>query len=133
MNIVILKGRLTATPELKRVGEKQTPMCEFTVAVNRRFEKDTTDFINCQLWSSLAEFVTKYFTQGKEIAVVGELHIDKYEKDGEKRSMTRIKVNSVEFCGSKSEDKSTQPSETKSSVKMDDFEAIVDDDDLPFM
>ena len=68
MNKVILKGRLTATPELKRTA---TDICvtDFSIEVNRRFNKEQTDFINCQAWRQTAEFITKYFTKGQEFLV----------------------------------------------------------------
>ncbi len=131
MNLIVLKGRLIADPEVKKVGANQTTVCEFCVAVDRRFEKDKTDFINCQAWGNTGEFIGKYFVKGKEIALVGELHIDKYEKDGENRYLTRVKVDNVEFCGSKNDNDSISE-KTNSSPAPADFEEIDDDEDLPF-
>lgn len=130
MNLIVLKGRLVADPEVKKVGANQTTLCEFCVATERRFEKDKTDFINCQAWNNTGEFIGKYFGKGKEIALAGELHIDKYEKDGENRYLTRVKVDNVEFCGSKN-DNAEPKSETKTAPA--DFEEIADDEDLPFI
>lgn len=132
MNLIVLKGRITADIELKKVGANQTSVCDFSVAVNRRFEKDKTDFINCQAWGNTAEFIAKYFGKGKEIALCGELHIDQYEKDGEKRYSTRVKVDNVEFCGSKNDNSESSGTETK-SVKNADFDELEDDSDLPFI
>lgn len=129
MNLIVLKGRLIADPEVKKVGANQTTVCEFCVATDRRFEKDKTDFINCQAWGNTGEFIGKYFSKGKELALVGELHIDKYEKDGENRYLTRVKVDNVEFCGSKN-DNAEPKSETKTAPA--EFEEIADDEDLPF-
>ena len=71
MNKVFLKGRLTNEPELR-----QTPsgvsVSKFTIAVNRRFDREKTDFINCEAWRNTAEFISKYFTKGKEIAIIGQ-------------------------------------------------------------
>ena len=134
MNLIVLKGRLIADPEVKKVGANQTTVCEFCVATDRRFEKDKTDFINCQAWGNTGEFIGKYFAKGKEIALVGELHIDKYEKDGENRYLTRVKVDNVEFCGSKNENAisdNTQP-KAEANTAPADFEEIDDDDSLPF-
>ena len=130
MNKVILKGRLTATPELKITA---TDICvtDFSVAVNRRFNKEQTDFINCQAWRQTAEFITKYFTKGQEIIAVGELHNDKWEKDGETRYTSRVSVDEVYFCGSKAENKSQKDIDTNT----DDFAGftpIDNDDTLPF-
>lgn len=134
MNLIVLKGRLTADPELRSVGAKQTPKCDFTIAVNRRFEKDKADFINCEAWGNTAEFISKYFSKGKEISFTGELHIDQYEKDGEKRYATKVKVkDDVEFCGSKNDGDTSAPKEAAKKPNINvDFEEIDDDDDLPF-
>ena len=127
MNKVIIKGRLTAAPELKSTTGG-IYVTDFSVAVNRRFNKEQTDFINCQAWRQTAEFITKYFTKGQEILVIGELHVDKWDKDGETRYTTRIVVDEVDFCGSKTENK--QQSNVK--PKEDDFIEVKDEDDLPF-
>lgn len=96
MNKIILKGRLTANPELK-----QTPngiaVAKFSVAVNRRFDREKVDFINCEAWRNTAEFISKYFSKGKEIAIAGELHIDKNND----KYYTTVVVDEAEFCGSK--------------------------------
>ena len=132
MNLIVLKGRLIADPEVKKVGVNQTTVCEFCVATDRRFEKDKTDFINCQAWGNTGEFIGKYFAKGKEIALVGELHIDKYEKDGENRYLTRVKVDNVEFCGNKNDNDSNLEKPNSSPATPADFEEISDDEDLPF-
>ena len=127
MNKVILKGRLTSTPELK-----QTPngvaVTKFTVAVNRRFDREKTDFINCEAWRNTAEFISKFFCKGKEIAVVGELHIDKSEKDGKTNYFTNVVVDEVEFCGNKADGTETKGEMTEGAPNMVEIE----DDDLPF-
>lgn len=131
MNKIILKGRLTANPELKTTTTAIS-VCDFSVAVNRRFNKEQTDFINCQAWRQTAEFISKYFKKGQEILVVGELHIDKWDKDGETRYSTRVSVDEVEFCGSKAENKPQQTDNEVASI--DDFMPAADEDidDLPF-
>lgn len=132
MNKIFLKGRLTAKPEAKETVAEGIPVSEFTVAVNRRFKKEQTDFINCQVWRGTAEFVNKYFDKGQEILVIGELHIDKWEKDGETRYTTRVIVDEVEFCGSKAD--RARDSEPQITVANEvTFEEIsADDSELPF-
>lgn len=127
MNKIILKGRLTSNPELRRTPS-DISVCSFTVAVNRRFDRDKADFINCEAWRQTGEFVSKYFAKGQEILVVGELHIDKSERDGETRFFTKVVADEIEFCGSKTENTQLK---TESSVPSD-VEEITDDDDLPF-
>jgi single-strand DNA-binding protein len=127
MNKIILKGRLTSNPELRRTPS-DIPVCSFTVAVNRRFDRDKADFINCEAWRQTGEFVNKYFAKGQEILVVGELHIDKSERDGETRFFTKVVADEVDFCGNKAENAQAK---AQSSVPPD-VEEITDDDNLPF-
>ena len=127
MNKVFLKGRLTNDPELR-----QTPngvsVSKFTIAVNRRFDREKTDFINCEAWRNTAEFISKFFCKGKEIAVVGELHIDKSEKDGKTNYFTNVVVDEAEFCGNKADGEETKGEMTEGAPNMVEIE----DDDLPF-
>lgn len=127
MNKVFLKGRLTNDPELR-----QTPngvsVSKFTIAINRRFDREKTDFINCEAWRNTAEFINKFFCKGKEIAVVGELHIDKSEKDGKTNYFTNVVVDEVEFCGNKADSAETKGEMTEGAPNMVEIE----DDDLPF-
>ena len=128
MNKIILKGRLTADPELRKT-QNDISVCNFTVAVNRRFDREKTDFINCEAWRQTAEFIAKYFSKGKEIALIGELHIDKYDKDGETRYSTRVAVDEVEFCGGRN-DGEAKPNNYTPNVEFEDCDE--DDGDLPF-
>lgn len=105
MNKIIVKGRLTHTPEPKKFGDNT--VTTFTVAANRKYSKDKTDFINCEAWRSTGEFVAKYFGKGQEILVTGELHLDPYEKDGVKKTIAKVVVDDVEFCGSKADSRNT--------------------------
>ncbi len=133
MNKVILKGRLTANPELRRTPS-DVSVCSFTIAVNRKYDREKTDFINCEAWRQTGEFVKKYFIKGQEIAVVGELHIDKSEQNGETRYFTKVNVDEVEFCGNKADNAQvrTESKETPSEETPSDIEEITDSDDLPF-
>ena len=131
MNKVILKGRLTATPELKRTTS-DVYVTDFSIAVNRRFNKEQTDFINCQAWRQTAEFITKYFTKGQEILIVGELHIEKWDKDGETRYSTRVVVDEVDFCGSKENSKNQKDTDTNTDDFTEFTHAEGSTDDLPF-
>lgn len=129
MNKVILKGRLTATPKLKTTASN-IYVTDFSIAVNRRFNKEQTDFINCQAWRQTAEFINKYFDKGQEILVTGELHIEKWDKDGETRYTTRVVVDEVEFCGSKADNKA-QTNDAEMKIP-EGFEVSDNSDDLPF-
>ena len=134
MNKVILKGRLTATPELKRTTN-DIYVTDFSVAVNRRFNKEQTDFINCQAWRQTAEFISKYFTKGQEILVIGELHIEKWDKDGETRYTSRVSVDEVYFCGSKTENNQITNNTSEADAEIENLgftEVSPQEDDLLF-
>ena len=80
LNHIVLMGRLTRDPELRRTGTG-IPVATFTLAVDRDFgnnretgEKET-DFIDIVTWRNTAEFVSKYFTKGRMAVVSGRLQI----------------------------------------------------------
>lgn len=77
LNHIIIMGRMVRDPEL-RSTQSGTSVCSFTLACDRDFKsKDggdkETDFIDCVAWRSTAEFVSKYFTKGRMMAVEGRL------------------------------------------------------------
>lgn len=111
INNVTLMGRLTAAPELKTT-QNGTSVTSFVIAVERRRKKEgeqTTDFIDCVAWQNNAEFVTRYFTKGDMICVIGEVQTRNYtDKNGNKRKVVEIVVDRASFCGGKS-NKSKEP------------------------
>ena len=126
MNKILLVGRIVRDAELSFLAGTGTPKVTFTIAVDRAYQKDKdnkkVDFIPMEMIGSHTEKLSQYLTKGKLIGVEGELNIDQYEKDGQKKSFTKVKVDRLEFLGGKS-DNNFEPSKPK-------FEAI--DDDLPF-
>lgn len=129
MNIVAIMGRLTADPEL-RTTSSGTSVTSFTVAVDREFKKDETDFLNVVAWRQTADFITRYFKKGKMIAIVGSIQTRVYEdKNGNKRTATEIIAEKASFCG----DKNEGGKDTAETPK-NDLSAVFDDTDdgLPF-
>lgn len=103
MNKVVLVGRLTKDPELRFAAGSGSAVCRFTVAVNRQFKKDETDFIGCVAFGKTAEIIAQYLTKGKEIAVSGSIRTGSYDaKDGTKRYTTDVAVETFDFIGSSS-------------------------------
>ena len=101
INKVVLLGRLTKDPELRYAAGSGTAVCRFTVAINRQFKKDETDFINCVAFGKTGETITQYLTKGRQIAVTGSIRTGSYDaKDGTKRYTTDVAVESFEFIGS---------------------------------
>ncbi len=105
MNKVFLIGRLTRDPELRYTGNN-TAVASFSIAVNRNFTNQQgereADFFNVTVWRKQAENVKNYLSQGSQVAVEGRLQTRNYEdKDGQKRYVTEVVADNVEFLGSK--------------------------------
>ena len=102
MNKVVLVGRLVRDPELRFAAGSGNAVSRFTVAVNRQFKKDETDFIGCVAFGKTAEIISQYFTKGKQIAVSGSIRTGSYDaQDGTKRYTTDVAVDSFDFIDSK--------------------------------
>ena len=107
LNHIVLMGRLTRDPELRRTGSG-IPVTTFTLAVDRDFggnretgEKET-DFIDIVTWRNTAEFVAKYFAKGRMAVVSGRLQIRNWnDKDGNKRRSAEVVADNVYFGDSK--------------------------------
>ena len=106
LNHIIVMGRTVRDPEL-RSTQSGVSVCSFTLACDRDFKaKDSgekeTDFIDCVAWRSTAEFVSKYFTKGRMMAVEGRLHLrDWVDREKNKRRSVEIEVNNAYFADSK--------------------------------
>ena len=105
LNRIILMGRLTRDPELRRTGSG-TAVTSFSLAVDRDFKSQSgekeTDFIDIVAWRNTAEFVSKYFTKGRMAVVEGRLQIrDWTDKDGNKRRSAEVVADNVYFGDSK--------------------------------
>ena len=105
MNKVFLIGRLTRDPELRYTGSN-TAVASFSLAVNRNFTNQSgereADFINIFVWRKQAENVKNYLSQGSQVAIDGRIQTRSYDdKDGNKRYVTEVIADNVEFLGSK--------------------------------
>ena len=114
MNKVILIGRLTKDPEL-RYTSSNTPVATFTLAVNRTFTNQNgereADFINIVVWRKQAENCKNYLNQGSQVAIDGRIQTRTYDdQNGQKRYVTEVIANNVEFLGSKGSSNNTSNS-----------------------
>ena len=124
MNKVVLIGRLTRDPELRYTGSN-TPVATFSLAVNRNFQNQNgereADFINIVVWRKQAENCKNFLTQGSQVAVEGRIQTRTYDgQDGQKRYITEVVADNVEFLGSKAS--SENSNNTKGSNKKKDVE-----------
>ena len=105
LNHIVLMGRLTRDPELRRTGSG-IAVASFTLAVDRDYaaqgaEKET-DFVDIVAWRNTAEFVSRYFTKGRMAIVSGRLQIRNWtDKDGNKRRSAEVVADNVYFGDSK--------------------------------
>jgi single-strand DNA-binding protein len=114
INEVRIAGRLTRDPEL-RVTPKGTPICQFSVAINRTWKdgdgnkREEVYYADIEAWGRTAENISKYFNKGQEIYVAGYLRLDQWEeKDtGKKRSRTKIVLERFEFVGGRNDGANT--------------------------
>lgn len=95
LNIAVLEGRLVQDPELKK-SPSDVSVCNFIVAVKRKYSKDTTDFIDVVAWRQNAEYLSKYFSKGDMVSVVGSIQVRSWEdKNGNKRRSVEVKADEV--------------------------------------
>lgn len=107
LNKVFLMGNLTRDPEL-RVTPKGTPICQFGLAINRKFKlesgetREEVTFVDIEAWGRQGETIAKYVTKGRPLFVEGRLKLDQWEDKNtkEKRSRMRVVLEQFEFLGS---------------------------------
>lgn len=152
MNKVYLIGNLTRDPEMRSTNTG-IPVCNFSIAVNRRFKnaqtgQQETDFFNIVAWRQLAELCSRYLVKGRKVAVFGSIQTRSYEaQDGSKRTAFDIVADEVEFlsspqsAGASAGDYHATPSPAPAAAPRAQAPAFapadagftqVDDDELPF-
>jgi single-strand DNA-binding protein len=143
LNIAAFTGRLVHDPELRHT-QSDISVCSFTIACDRSFVKQgqerECDWIDCVIWRTGAEFVSKYFKKGQMIAVDGSIQTRTYtHKNDNKRKAVELIVSNVNFCGGKkdnpidiSADDASPPAATPAPTGDSDFVEIAGEDDLPF-
>ena len=142
LNKIILMGRLGRDPE-KRYTQNGTPVASFSLAVDRDFKdkatgEKVTDWINVTAWRQTAEFVCRYFAQGRLAVVEGRLQMRDYtDRQGSRRRAAEVVADSVYFADSKSAS-APPPSEGNADEAVlpqdpgADFRELEDEGELPF-
>lgn len=138
MNTVVLIGRTTRDPELRRTGNG-TAVTSFTLAVNRDFKTNDgqeADFIQCVAWKKTAELLEQYVHKGDRIAVNGSIRTRNYEDNhGKKVYITEVLVNHVEFLETKNRDDSPSnqnKSDPYNGLENPGYGYDIDNSNLPF-
>ncbi|MBQ1567496.1 MAG: single-stranded DNA-binding protein [Erysipelotrichaceae bacterium] len=105
INSVTLVGRLTKDIELRKTSSN-TSVCNFTVAVDRRFQSQqqggqSADFISCIAWRQSADFLAQYASKGTIVAVEGRIQTRSYDGQNGKVYVTEVVADSVQIISSR--------------------------------
>ena len=133
LNRIILMGRLTRDPELRRTGNG-TAVASFSLAVDRDYKSQDgereTDFIDVVAWRSTAEFISKYFSKGRMAVVEGRLQVrDWTDKDGGRRRSAEVVADNIYFG-----DSERTVSDSDTPAQSGEFQELPDEEEgeLPF-
>lgn len=136
MNKIFLIGRITKDLELRHT-KKDKSVCEFTLAIQR--DKESADFITCQVWGVQAENLCKYQGKGSLISVVGELRVEQYQINDKNHYKTYVLSNVIEYISTpkKSQEKPNKDpyKEFGESIKTESNigeQLEISEDDYPF-
>jgi len=146
LNKVMLIGYAGADSEMKFTSGG-TPVANFSLAVNESFKnsqgekKSNTLWVRCVAWRRCAEIVGEYVTKGKFLFVEGRLQLRSYEdRQGEKRDVTEVVVNTIRFLGPAKNGNDAKPTESpkvtepadESDNPFNNTAAEGQDQDIPF-
>lgn len=133
MNKIFLIGRLGSDPKFT-VNKDGVSIAKFTVASDRRFKKEKTDWFTCSMFGPSSErFAKPFLTKGLQVCVIGEMQFNEYEtKDGTKKVATNVKVEEIKILNSGKS--ATVDEETNVEASENETESIqpIPDQDLPF-
>lgn len=106
MNRWVGIGHLGKDPEVRFTQGKQA-VANFSIAINEAWtdkdgkKQEKVEWIRIVVWGRQAETCGEYLKKGRQVGVEGRLQTREYEKDGEKKYMTEIVADRVEFLGGK--------------------------------
>ena len=138
MNKVVLMGRLCNDPELRYAGEKNSPVTNFTIAVNRNYKNSEgnydCDLVECDLWNKKSEIFCKYMTKGELVGIEGSLRLNRFTtKDGEDKSIIKVKVDEFTFIPQYKRKEIVNNTFNSNDVFTSDvFEGEISESDIPF-
>ena len=148
MNLVVVSGNLGQDPEL-RYTPKGVAVANMSLCVNGRRDaegKPANDWFRVVCFKKVAENVNEFVAKGHKILVRGELRTRSYDdREGQKRTVTEIWANNIEFLtpkrdagagttspGKNNASGNARNSTPPSSPGTDDPFGGMSDDDVPF-
>jgi single-strand DNA-binding protein len=152
LNKVFLLGNLTRDPEVKYTP-KGTAVCDLGLAINDSYKaqdgtiKETVTFVDVEVWGRTAENCKQYLSKGRPVFIEGQLRLDQWEQDGQKRSKMKVRAMSVQFLGggaggnreggggerrASTGGETERPAARPAATVSEDRPPMPDDDDIPF-
>ena len=132
MNKLTIIGNLTKDPELRHTQDG-TPVCGFTVAVNRRKTQNNqdpeADFFNVNAWRVLGENAARFLTKGSKVAVVGRVSLKTWDNNGKHGASLEVLADDIEYLSKRVSDPvetPTPPVDARTGMQ------VVETDVLPF-
>ena len=134
MNRTVLVGRIVKDPDIKKTSSGKS-VASFVLAVNQRFNRDKTDFINCVAWEKTADYLANYVKKGNLIAVEGRISTRNYDgSDGKKVYITEVVCESVQGLERNDQPKPSNEPKPWQTYKepVNDYPIDIEEDVLPF-
>src|SRR5277367_5569338 len=151
LNKVLLMGNLTRDPEV-RYTPKGTAVGDLSIAINDSYKaqdgtiKEVVTYVDIEVWGRQAETCKQYLTKGRPIFVEGQLKLDQWEQEGQKKSRLKVRADRVQFLGggpggasrSGGDSRSSSPADTgrtaapraSGGAVSEDRPPLPDDDDI---
>ena len=152
LNKVLLMGNLTRDPEVKYTP-KGTAVGDLAIAINDSYKaqdgtiKETVTYVDIEVWGRTAENCKQYLSKGRPVFIEGQLRLDQWEQDGQKRSKMKVVADRVQFLGgggggnreggggerrASSGGEAERPAARPAATVSEDRPPMPDDDDIPF-
>lgn len=125
INRVVLVGRMTRDPELRRTPQGDA-VTSFTLAVNRNFTsrdgQQQADFINCVVWRKPAENVERYCSKGSLVGVEGRIQTRSYDNtQGQKVYVVEVICDSVQFLDTRNQNEAPMDTQKVQQMANDNY------------
>lgn len=135
INHIVIIGRLTRDCDFGYITTG-TARTNISVAVNesRKGQNGWTDYPNyfdVTIWGKTAENLKPYLTKGKQVAIDGHLHQDRWEKDGQRNSRVLIIADKVELGGGREEQSAPQQYAPQQASAPEYSQPTLDGDEFP--
>jgi single-strand DNA-binding protein len=137
INKVILVGRLGRDPEVKSTPSGTT-VTKFSVATDEKFtdrngeKQERTEWHNCEAWGKLGDICGQYLRKGKLVYIEGRINTDKWEKDGQTKYFTKVKVNEMKMLDRGGDAGGSSGGGSGYDGPSDSSDSGPEDDDVPF-